>query len=233
MIRQHDHGMLSGDLALAWDGENFSLPFTTAVAFHDYPWLEEDRQPRWSEELKGPHDFLDLAKEIRLDFYQRGLDRMEEIHPYVGLLGSLHYTSFPGEETPQYLAFQEGEKNRRDRLKEILPEMNPDQISRDIHFLKLFDDFSLYICLYPPGHAQLDQPEWLQPEVFALSPDGVRYTLEWSGEDKLTISPFPLKGPLTVEIPYRDIPQQTYLSEGELLQVWREAPLQWWNLKIG
>lgn len=123
LVRQHDHALAAGELAHAWRRTAAGpLPFrlVAAVGLHDVAWRELDRRPRLDPETGRPHAFDTYPLGPKLRAYAAGLDEMEEVDPWIGLLGSLHYSSFVDEEAaPRFLA---AERDRRERLKARLRE---------------------------------------------------------------------------------------------------------------
>lgn len=117
LIRQHDHALMAGQLAHAWRPEGDPLPFrlSLAVGLHDLAWRDLDREVRYDPATGRPHDFASYPLEPKLRAYSAGLDEMESLDPWVGLLGSLHYASFLDDErAPDFLA---AERERQSRLR--------------------------------------------------------------------------------------------------------------------
>jgi hypothetical protein len=236
LIRQHDHAVASGELAHAWrgpgGGEALSFELVLATALHDIAWQELDGEPWFPAAGSRPHDFLDHPHDPKIRAYGRGIGRAAEIHPYAGYLGSLHYTSFPGMERLE--AFQVRERKRRGvlaRTFDLPPEESP-SVQRDLAYLRLFDNLSLFLCLTPPSACGASRPGWLDPESFARSPDGTRFRVEWRGDEDLVLDPFPFREGARVEIPYRDL-RRGRLSDGETLRrAWRGAEDAVWRVSL-
>ena len=175
LIHQHDHGVLCGELAHAW-GAPFDLSLLLAVTLHDLPWVQHDARPQLNPDTGQPYSFIDYPRDDRLALYSAGLDELAAIHPYVGLLVSLHYTTFRG--TLGLEPFQTDERARRDALAPRVPH-DPAQIQRDLAWLKMLDLLSLYICMTPPGASREGHPRWLLADDTLRLPDGSHVRLEW------------------------------------------------------
>lgn len=120
LIRQHDHALAAGELAHAWRPAAGALPFrlVAAVGLHDVAWRDLDARPRLDAESGRPHAFDTLPLGPKLRAYAAGVDEMEAVDPWVGLLGSLHYASFLDREAaPRFL---DSESERRGRIRERL-----------------------------------------------------------------------------------------------------------------
>lgn len=172
LVRQHDHGLLSGEMAAAWKGSLGSSEWDRVVilatSLHDLGWRELDERPRWNPETGRPHDFLDFPAEEKYQAASEGIDRIEELHPYAAVLVSLHYASFGSPGRPS--DFEEDEEDRRVELLDSLEDdaPGPRQIQADLQALRLFDNLSLFLCLTPPGADPSSAPSWLTPDLLRL-----------------------------------------------------------------
>ncbi|RMF83883.1 MAG: DUF3891 family protein [Nitrospinota bacterium] len=237
LITQHHHALLSGELAAAWQGfpgQGVRLPLVLilATALHDLAWQPMDRSPLLDPASGRPHSFVTYPLEEKLRHYREGIAAMSRIHPYVGLLGSLHYTTFRGTEGLE--AFQARERQRREHLKEQLGLTAREEALLQIHlrYLKLFDYFSLFICLTPPPATKASHPSWLQPSHFAQDPGGHRFHLIWQDENHLVVDPFPFPDVLPLRIPYRDLPDTTYTSAPALQAAWEASVPSYWSVTL-
>lgn len=298
LVRQHDHAMAAGRMAHAWRGlgprgrrgpadgpgaagagsDGGRLPFrlVLAVALHDVAWRELDRRPRLDPERGRPFGFDEHPLAEKLEAYRRGLDEMEAVDPWLGLLGSLHYASFVGEDGAG--AFLRREESRRRRLRAALAAREagggprregptPDggggrdeddreggargdaagrvaarDVGRDpggrvlrrarrwLRWLKFFDGLSLRLCLASPDVPEASVPPWMEREGDVETPEGPASSLRWHGPDRAVLDPFPLCGPLDLEIPVRDLPGRRYADQEELTEAWEAAPERTWRL---
>ncbi|MFW6200696.1 MAG: DUF3891 family protein [Gemmatimonadota bacterium] len=174
LIRQHDHGLVSGELAAAWEGSLGSGAWdrvvVLAASLHDLGWRELDETPRWNHDTGRPYDFLDFPPEAKYEAASEGIDRIEELHPYAAVLASLHYSTFGSPGRPS--DFAGDEEDRRVELLDSLGDEapGPRQIQADLQALRLFDNLSLFLCLTPPGAEASSRPSWLTPDLLRLPP---------------------------------------------------------------
>lgn len=241
LIRQHDHGLLSGELAAAWDGPlgggGRDRVVVLATALHDLGWRELDATPRWNPATERPHDFLDHPPAQKFEAAVDGIDRLEELHPYAAVLVSLHYCTFGSPGRPS--EFEEAEEDRRVELLASLEDEapGPRQIRADLSALQLFDNLSLLLCLTPPGADSEAIPSWLGPDLLEL-PDwtgweGSRIRVEWRDEESAVLDPWPFEeASLSLELPYRDLSAHRYPDPDALATAWGDAPEETWTLRI-
>lgn len=194
LIAQHDHGLLSGELAAAWrepeGGDELRPELVLASALHDLAWRELDEEPRWNPETREPHDFLDFPPEDKYRAASEAIDRIEDLHPYAAVLVSLHYSTFGSPGRPP--DFEESEEERRLELLDDLDDDAPgsDRIRRDLDFLRLFDNLSLFLCLATPGARAGSLPPWLSQDLFRVPGREHRLELRWDDETHVTVEPF-------------------------------------------
>lgn len=225
VIRQHDHALASGALAAAWVGRGerpdpLPLEAVLGVALHDCAWLPVDAVPRRDPSSGGILSFLEHPRGERRRFYASGVDDAERIHPYAGLLASLHYSGF---ERGESSLFEESERARQERLIHALA-LDDDgraRLARHRRFVSLFDDLSLFACL--AGPRSLARPEWLLPGDAADVPGGLRLRLDWRDEETVTVEPFPFRGTVELRIPARDLPRVEYADDDAVRSAWEEA----------
>ena len=234
LFRQHDHALLSGQLAMSWIGlerEPSPLPFdlVLATALHDASWRWLDRRPVLDAEVGRPHSFHTHPLESRLAAYRTGLDRIESLSRHSALLASMHYASFlESSEAPEFLR---AEAERRERLQDELGlgEEASEQLSVKLAYLQLFDNLSIFLCLTPPGSDNGHYPAWIDDLRHLESPDGSLLHFTWLGDDLLHVDPFPFRDAIPVQVPYRELTRQEFDSEEDLKRVWNEAPESSWN----
>lgn len=234
LFRQHDHALAAAELAAGWIGIGrepapLSFELILATALHDLAWIRLDDAPRLDPEGGLPLAFHEFPVGEKVSGYGRGLDRVGEVHPYAGLLGSLHYASFPdvaGEET-----FQTAERARRRRLRRYLdlgPE-DEDRVNRDLEFLRQFDALSIFLCLTPPSASADSQPRWVEGARHAELPDGGTVHFTWIDDEVVHVDPFPFRGTLELRLPYRELDAGPFGSRRELEEAWEKAPeAVWW-----
>src|ERR671938_65262 len=114
LIKQHDHGLISGEFARHWAEKPRPLePTLYAIANHDRGWQGLDASIRWNEESGKPYSFADYPIEPKLRAYERGLDLLEAKNPYAACLCSMHYAAFVSDsEEEAEVRFRENEARR-------------------------------------------------------------------------------------------------------------------------
>lgn len=244
LIRQHDHGLVSGELAAAWNGPLGSGAWdrvvVLATSLHDLGWRELDDPPVWDPETGRPRDFLAYPPDAKYEAAAEGIDRIEELHPYAAVLVSLHYTSFRGGGRPS--EFEEAEEDRRVELLDTLEDEapGPRQIQEDLQALRLFDNLSLFLCLTPPGADPDSSPSWLTPELLILPSwagvieerRGRPMELTWRDEGTVSLDPWLFEEELELEIPFRDLAEDRYPDADSLVRAWSEAAERSWTVRV-
>jgi hypothetical protein len=233
LFRQHDHALLSGALAMGWVGverepQPLSFDLVLATALHDLSWYELDREPSLDGQSGHPYSFQTLPLDAKLEAYARGLDQIERLSAYAALLVSLHYASFL--ETAPAGGFQDAEARRRRRLCAALgvDAGSDEQLMEELAYLQMFDSLSIFLSLTPPAADARVQPDWVDDLRHLTSPDGSLLHLTWLAEDLLYVDPFPFRGALPLQLTYRELPQQEFDSQEELVSVWDAAPESSW-----
>lgn len=227
---QHDHAILSGELAAAWVGPgDDARDYMTvlAIGMHDIGWREADGVPRLDPATARPYDFVALPLADRVAVYGDGIDALEHLHPYAGLLGSLHLSAFVDPSAAPDFARREAD--RRERLTTTLG-APPEQVARGLELLKALDRLSLIACLTPPGAVPSAVPPWLGDSIRV---DGRAYHVAWDSESRVTLDPFPLRSPLSVTIPFRDLAGAAWSSQEELTRAWDVAEQGRWEITFG
>lgn len=237
LFRQHHHALVSGELAAAWIGparDPSPLPFALvlAIALHDLAWIPLDARPRLDPKSGRPVSFHRFPAPEKARAYARGLDRLSALHPYGGLLGSLHYASFPdvaGEE-----AFQSAERERRRRLRAELALGAPEEerVRRHLAFLRLFDRLSLFLCLTPPAAEPTGRPEWVEAARHAEVPEGPSVHFTWVDEEVVHADPFPFRGRVELRLSYRELGGGRFDGQEELERAWETAPERTWWVEV-
>ena len=137
-------------------------------------------------------------------FYTGGLDAVQAIDPYAGLLGSLHYSGFytshwgwqhwarPSELEPVLERFVAHELERQARLRRQL-DMGPEderRLSRNYFWLQLWDRISLDICRFGFSGFAEDYPA--VPVGYAADAETVRLRIELREDGVCRLGPYPL-----------------------------------------
>ncbi|WP_188646423.1 DUF3891 family protein [Marinithermofilum abyssi] len=201
LIRQHDHGWISGDMADHWRQKPAPLRSTRlAIRYHDVGWESLDDEVCWDRETNRPYSFEDYPLEPKLSAYRRGIDRVEAMDPYAAVLCSLHYASFFQEEhVAKAEPFLKREKERRERLLHSISEADRKRLPENLRLLKVCDDLSLFVCLNEPGE---NTHPWFQK--------GIRWGNQWlkpvwEGAERLRFEPNPFDQAFDIRVPYQVI----------------------------
>lgn len=220
IITQPDHARLAGALLSLWirDGlpdhpRREDLLFATRE--HDNGWREADAAPRYDAVRQRPFDFASFPPSHRLEIWQRGIQRYSQEHPYVALLIARHaeslyrHASVAPDGWQDYLMLLED--HRQEWLERAA--IDPGVVEQDYRFLQTADLLSLAAC-----------DRWQESIDTGL----VRASV---AEASLGLSPFPLAGATTLQVPCRRIPDRPYGGDadlgGELATAhWGELPIR-------
>lgn len=241
LVRQADHAQLSGSLAAGWGRAAWVPPepyHSTVIGarLHDLAWIAFDEAlPRRPD--GRPYPFFEVARVITTRLYRRGLDGVEAIDPYAGLLGSLHYTGFltshwgwrhwarppvlEGEEKEAVDGFLDTEASRQRRLREALgvDQAQDRELMCNYVWLQLWDRISLDIC----RHGFTGWTEDYPPTPISYDPDApdVRLHIELEPGGTCRLDPYPLLPlPYRARIPCVRIALSAMTDAEELRQSW-------------
>jgi hypothetical protein len=241
LVRQTDHALLSGWLAAAWGAPPWAppRPWESCVAagrLHDLPWAAFDESLPTRPDGR-PYAFFELSRTITTRLYGHGLDAVEAVDPYAGLLASLHFSGFftshwdwppvavsrpPGEEGDAIAAFVEHELARQARLRDRLgvDGVRDRELMCAYVWLQLWDRISLDICRhgfsgwsgeYPPTPVGPEPDARIARLRIALEPGGV-----------CRLDPYPLlSSPYRARVPAVRVPLPAVASAADLRRAWR------------
>lgn len=147
MITQHDHAGLSGVLASHIQGiwfrpDCYDRDTLLAISEHDRGWIRLDERPLWDDLSASPYSFINYPLLPKLPAYKSGLDEVEHMSKYAGLLCSMHYSSFHHIQTSterDWVQFYETELKRQQRIKKDLNDLDENTLSNHFKVLKLCD----------------------------------------------------------------------------------------------
>src|SRR3954451_11877586 len=104
LIPQHDHAILSGELAKHFGNAKFAKPQAASsvlgVSVHDCGWPTHDEQPTLNKD-RLPIDVFETSPEIGLSVWTESSRRAAAQDTYAGLLVSLHSLSLSALATSQ------------------------------------------------------------------------------------------------------------------------------------
>lgn len=238
MVKQHDHGLLSGELAKWFREERCHegsrrQEVLWAVAQHDRGWIDLDETPFWNDTAEAPYTFVDFPVVPKLTFYRRGLDEIEATTPYGALLCSLHFErliELSGEEYPELTLYQEQERIRRSRIRRDLESVAPiseQELQYDSQLLKFCDDLSLYLALNKPGCDKDEMHPWWKGG-FAGSEElpcttGQRIIPQWMDCHTLVLDPLPFSRTLELTMKQRVVTKSDIRMKG-LAGAYKDTP---------
>ena len=198
LIKQHDHGLISGEFARHWAEKPRPLePTLYAIANHDIGWQSLDASVRWNEESGKPYSFTDYPTEPKLRAYREGLDFLEARSPYAACLCSMHYAAFISDsEEEAAVRFVKGEVRRRRKIKSKMTEEELGNLEHNFRLLQLCDNLSLFVCLNEPGRN--DHPWYKNGFEF----EGTKFEPVWEDSRTLRLDPNPFSEPFDLFVPY-------------------------------
>ncbi|ANS74585.1 hypothetical protein AWM70_08295 [Paenibacillus yonginensis] len=220
MIEQHEHGRLAGEFAkqlkagILPPDDPYTDDLITAVYEHDRGWIALDKKPLWNEETGRPYTFVDYPLEPKLEAYEQGLNEVEEMSPYAGLICSLHFVSFTQQAHERlWQQFVRREEQRQERLRHQLSIGKEDPaVLRHFRLLQLCDDLSLYISLNEPGVDKEEEHPWFREGFanteFLNARSAKRLTAFWKEKERVEVLPSPFSEAFEVTITYRKLAKE-------------------------
>ncbi|TLS37894.1 DUF3891 family protein [Pseudalkalibacillus caeni] len=236
MTKQHDHALLSGEIAADWDSKWFLAPSERksveyGIKQHDRGWIGLDDIPFWNDKHHAPYSFMDFPLLPKLTFYKKGIDEVQEEDVYAALLCSMHYISFfNGVKNKHAIEFVKEEKKRQSWIKSNLQinSLKEDFLTFHFQLLQFCDDLSLYICFQEPGVGKKDELTWYKdgfPQSFFFLKNNERIKATWLNESKIRLDPFPLQQEITVSVPLRVVPKEK-IKEMGIAAAFSQTPIQ-------
>ncbi|WML26401.1 DUF3891 family protein [Neobacillus sp. OS1-33] len=240
MVTQNDHAKIAGDIARnCKDDYFFDLTRTQevqlAIQEHDRGWIDLDTSPVWNDKTEKPYSFIDYPIVLKISFYKKGLNEVEKMSKYAGLLCSLHYSSFIQDPTePEVREFLNEEKQRQEQLLKELQIVGNEKMNETLMYhldlLKFCDYLSLYICLNEPGDNKKIHPFFQNgfPQLFPFVADKP-IVAHWKNQETVSLSLSPLKGELEVELPFWAVSKDQIEKLG-ILDAYKDTPVTIWKI---
>ncbi|MBV8199363.1 MAG: DUF3891 family protein [Acidobacteria bacterium] len=210
LVTQPDHAHLAGQILSLWRADGLPAnPRRRELIFagrqHDNGWREADAAPRCA---KGglPVDFRFMAREQRIEIWERGTTRFLERRPYAALLIVRHARELHRDRRhdPGWRDFL-GVLARRERELRRQLRIPGRTLAADYLLLDVADTISLAACIGSSG--ELDLP--------ARGPDVLRGRFD--GETgTVLLSPLPLARAATFRVLCRRIPLRCYRGDADL-----------------
>lgn len=259
LITQHDHALLAAELAKHFGNKGFGRPVRgevtiTAVAQHDSGWPLHDNAPTLNKQNQ-PLDVFEVSRDIALPVWTESANLSERIHPYAGLLVSLHVLSLSVYATSQAptkhekfdLAdmrerfeinkFQHREIERQEHLRKQLglridlplthgiAEAGADSKDDELTF-----DFRMLQAMDQISLALCCTIPPMQQTTQVLPHAGeapIHIQVRRDAEYRVRVSPWPFDvSEIEVKVPARRVQGGTYATNDELRQVYNSAPLE-------
>jgi hypothetical protein len=241
LVRQADHALLSGWLAAAWGAPPWTAPrpYDSAVVgarLHDVAWTAFDETLPCRPDGR-PYAFPEVARAITTRLYRQGVDAVEAIDPYAGLLSSLHFSGFFTSHwgwqhwhPPPTLEREEGEAIRGfvdhelGRQRRLRGELGIDgarerELMCNYFWLQLWDRISLDICRYGFSGWSGDYPE--TPAGPGPGAESVRLHVELEPGGVCRLDPYPLLAlPYRARVPAVRVPTAAAADPEELRSAW-------------
>jgi len=261
LVTQHDHALLAGELARHVGGAILPLAQETiqGIAQHDAGWQQHDSAPTLNDRGQ-PLDVFESPLSLGLKMWRRSSQLATTIGDYPALLVSLHSLSLsahaaakalPGKPTtiPELRLqfdlnkFQHAEVELQENCRRNLgmrldipltlglahDSMDPaeQQLLFDSRWLSAMDQLSLDLCCTHAPFAALSH--------LTAHPGGpdLQLMVSRTGLATLCVSPWPFTTPwLDVSVPFRRIPDRSYLSREQFLEDFNTAPVEAMHLRL-
>ena len=224
LVRQVDHSMLSGWLAACWGAGPWERPqpYSSCVVgarMHDVIWVP------WDEALPcgpdgRPYNFRDVSRRVILPYQERGIDAVEALDPYAGLLTSLHFSGFyhshwgweaGSVDEDDREAVEAHVRHELDRQRRIRDRIGIDLVAErrlecNYKWLQMWDRISRDLCLFgfESGYS-IDEPP--VPARVDREAEELRLSIRLEPGNVCRLDPYPLTvQPYTARIPCVRVP---------------------------
>jgi len=219
IITQPDHARLAGELLSLWRTDGLpEHPRRQEILFatreHDNGWQESDSAPWIDPESRRPYDFVGYPESARLEIWQRGIFRFADQRPLVALLITEHAETIHQPLDDEWHRFFE-ELSPHRQIWHERSGVDHATVREDYSFLQLADALSLAICTR--GHSPLEHPG-MKAQVIG---------------DLLQVTPFPLAGTTSFQIPVRRIENRPYDRDTQIGSALARARWEQRQVKIG
>lgn len=257
LITQNDHGDLAGQFAAHWGNDTFARlnPYQSmvlAAEAHDNGWWNWDINPSVDE--KGvPLAFTQTPREIRSNFYGKGIDGVVDKDLYAGLIVSMHGVGLPQQRygTLQTMSKRADEYSlkfiaQREPTHKVMMDQvaqmeqyagvnTPERIWFNYRMMQVFDRLSLFFCA---NFDIVSVPEsgahsagkgyygpWIKPTPVRFDDEDREIQLRAVDERSVVADPYPFdQSPLKVGVRGRLIPRVAYKNQDEFREVYGKTP---------
>jgi hypothetical protein len=243
IVKQSDHDDHSGYIAAHWQWERFWQPWdrrllTIAAAMHDTGSACWEDAPLVDE--KGvPWTYWTIPADDHIDLHRRGVAEARAVHPYVGLIVSMHVVGIhrdrlhidpapnrwhiPEVGTPKVNAFIEEQQSLQALLRSAIAArggapLSDEALMNDFKLNEVIDILSTQFSAC--GMADRDL-------AYVPDTDGRPFTmsLRRAGEWEFRVEPFPFPGDrFDCPCVARRVPRRVYHDHDDLREAWYAAP---------
>ncbi len=203
LVTQNDHAHFAAELLSLWRRDGLGAhprrrDILLAAREHDNGWREADSAPHRDPGSGRPYDFTTLPQKLRQQIWHCGVGRLLDREPYAALLITRHAIQLHrGQRDPAWVELVAGWRRLRD---ELMDECGIDReaLESDYRLLELADLVSLALA-----------GRWRR----SWERHGYRGDVD---RDTLRLSPFPLAGATTFQVPCRRVPDRRFAGDADL-----------------
>jgi hypothetical protein len=244
IVKQSDHDDHSGFIAAHWPWEYYWKPWdarliTIAVAMHDTGSACWEDYPIINT-LGEPWTYWSIPADDHIELHRRGVAEACNVHPYVGLLVSMHVAGIhrdrlhidqqpnrwhiPEAQTPKVNAFVDEQLALQQQLRAVLREQHgascdDEALMNDFKLFEVMDILSTQFSACGLAQREMTYVPDAKGQPFTLS-------LERVGEWEFKVAPFPFAGDrFDCECMARRVPKRIYRDDSDFRQAWYAAPL--------
>ncbi len=236
MIEQTHHAHISGELAKQWRDDLFKgnamrESVIYAIANHDLGWNGLDQTPFWNDLKNAPYDFRTFPMIPKFVFYKDGIDAVEAVDLYAGLLCSRHYMqlNLRNKHIEAASLFIEGEQKRQESIIEKLSGFNTELYDFHYTLLAILDNFSLYLCLNEPGTTKREEHVFFKDGIviprFQDFLGMNKLDVSWKDADAVEVAPFPFKDTFKLNLEQRVVSKKEITEKG-VIASYLAAPIE-------
>lgn len=232
MTEQHEHALLSETFAKHWKDElsiynEKKEDALFAIAQHDRSWIDMDSSPVWNDKSSQPYSFIDFPESIKLSFYTKGLNEIQNSSLYAALICSIHYVNFFDdlEADLRITNFLNHEHQRQKYIKSTI-QCDDNGIKFYYDLLKLCDSLSLFVCMQEAGATGNKIHKWFQQGItqpFSFLPEN-KFQVVWHNQNEISVKSFPFQKDFIVRIPMRFVLKK-HIQELGIIEAFAKTPI--------
>src|SRR5690625_1594605 len=238
MIDQHHHASLSGKLfdnlksLYTLQEKTLHLALRHAIYYHDVGWIPFDLHPFWDDQSQAPYSFITFPNSVKVVLYQSGIDTVQEVNAYAGLLCSEHYRRFLNKDYTSFpKKFVHNEKIRQNNLIHTFEQFNYDTFQLHYEVLQFFDNLSLYLCLHEPDTNEDDIHYFFKngitlPKLFGCE----KLQLFWDNTS-VVLDKALFHKVVNISLTQKVVPK-TDIKQYGLVEAWQNAPSETIDLYV-